>query len=853
MWSTMRMWLFLMIPMMCAAQIQNDEEALALRRIADFWQEGEYQIAKGQIEEYLKQFPESSYSDTLCAALGDLLLREKNYSNALKCYSRIASKEWITQVFLNRMQCLYHLEWYATLADECEFFLSENPTDKSAIQATYYLAISLYQQCLNASKNPELLEKLALRAHPHFTTLFQSELSAEVSHAFAHLCCILKDFSKASDIYLELADSDEKNRENLLFQAAMLQTEFDKEKASETFGLIAALGQARAQDAAFNRLVLNFDLGKFEELVRSKEEIYKELSPQKAGFARLFLGRSFIHLKKYSEAIAELKLFIEIEAPYEQIRVGLIHLLDAAQQINDLKSLDTALAKLGAQDPERPKALFARAILLKKDHQIEEAKKQLAELLFTFEEFPQQPQAAFELAHLEYQANAWESCYERSRFFVKNFPSHELISFAWRYFVSSSAQLAIQEAPQEALLKTRLTADLESLLKQPGLLSEAERCDWQFLLAKTYYELNKPEEALSTLDPLLNHTFAQEANARLLMALLQRKKSPEEFCRYAEDALSLKADLIAPAQIHIALFNAYLGRSKTDPKQIDQAAEHLYLALELKGDLQEENLNWLADYYYQRAEKEALSAQRAITLLSQSPSTETNVLKLAKLYSAQNRTVEQVALLEKNIESLVAEAQLLLAEGYTRIGKKEKALELFDRILADPSTARSAVNASASLQRTRLKKPFENDLSELAACLKNLVLQRSLANEPIHLEAALDYIDLQSKNDLEKRLSLLAKTKDEFESTADLLSKDYQEARKTLAQKDLIYRDYISFFDAEIYLYKSKLSTDSILQKELQAKAKDLLLQIKAHSANCPLASRVTDRLQQLNVDEPSF
>ena len=55
------------------------EEGLKVRRIADFWEEGEYQIAKDQMEEFLAEFPESSYAGTLCTALGDLFLREKNY------------------------------------------------------------------------------------------------------------------------------------------------------------------------------------------------------------------------------------------------------------------------------------------------------------------------------------------------------------------------------------------------------------------------------------------------------------------------------------------------------------------------------------------------------------------------------------------------------------------------------------------------------------------------------------------------------------------------------------------------------------------------------------------------------
>src|SRR3989338_1376902 len=66
--------------------VETEEEGLFLRRIADFWQEGEYQIAKSQMEEFIVEYPESPFSDALCAALGDLFLREKNFSTALNYY-----------------------------------------------------------------------------------------------------------------------------------------------------------------------------------------------------------------------------------------------------------------------------------------------------------------------------------------------------------------------------------------------------------------------------------------------------------------------------------------------------------------------------------------------------------------------------------------------------------------------------------------------------------------------------------------------------------------------------------------------------------------------------------------------
>ncbi len=56
------------------------------------------------------------------------------------------------------------------------------------------------------------------------------------------------------------------------------------------------------------------------------------------------------------------------------------------------------------------------------------------------------------------------------------------------------------------------------------------------------------------------------------------------------------------------------------------------------------------------------------------------------------------------------------------------------------------------------------------------------------------------------------------------------------------------FFDIEILMAKSDLSADIGVQKELQAKAKDLLLQIRSECDHPALLKRVAPRLQNADV-----
>ncbi len=844
-------WIFLWIgPLLYGAG--GDEEALFLRRIADFWQEGEYQIAKTQIEEFISEYPESPFSDTLSAALGDLFLREKNYSNALKYYAQIQSSEFTQRAFLNRMQCLYELQWHATLADECEAYLN----NESNLQVTYFLAIALYHQCINASQQIDHLQQLAQRAKPHFEALSQSELSSETAQAYAHICCILKEHEKAVEIYLDLAKKEPQLEEEMLFQVGLIQSECAKDLALETFDRIAKLGRKKAKEAAYNRMVLAFELGKYEEI--AKQELLGEIPEELRGTARLFLGRSLLYLKRYEEAVKELQAYLEEAPPVEPFYAALLSLLDAAYQCGDLISLDKAIEQLAAKDPnhqEMPKALFSRAQVLKRKERFSEAKEQLQGLMDRFPTFPQKAQVLFELAHLDYKEKAWSSCYESSLRFLNIFPKHELAFYIRKYFASSSVEIAKQK-PEH---RKQLIEDLIALLEQTPP-SEEEKQEWQLLLAKTYYELSQYKEAIACLQN------QKTANGRLLLSLCYRDVDHdiEQFCKLAEEALSEGADLIDQGQIHSLLYNGYLEIAKGDA-DLQRAAHHLYQAFEANADLKIENLLWLADYSFANlteintpnpnfsssctAAQTSSLLKKCIGLIQHTEGAlqshlDPLVCKQAKLYSLLGRVDEAIALLAP-LSSPSDEAQLLLAENYVKKGFIEQATALFDAIVDSAGTVRSPLSASASLQGAKLKIATGHpNRTEIATQLKTLIIQKNLEAEPLFLEAALEYIGLMGDNNPEKRLSLLQKTKEDFEQTDSLLSKDYHAARAKNLQKDKLFQNYMKLIDAQILREQAQIDLQN--QKDLQAKAKDLLLQI----INEPIASALEERTRKLLNDE---
>ncbi len=821
----LRWFLFLIFPLLTHSQEWpqgNEEESHFLRRIADFWQEGEYSIAKSQMEEFLQSHPESAFTDILSAALGDLHLREKNFSAALSCYAKVQSSEWTERIFLSRMQCLYEMQWYATLADECESYLQkEAPAEK--LQATYFLAISLYQQCLNAVKDPETLQKLALRAKVPFEKLLESELSGEAAQAFAHLCCILKDFPRAAHIYEGLATQDPEGAEELLFQAGLIYAEYDKERAIGTFAQIHAMGQKRSQEAAFNQFVLLHDLGRHEELAQMKTELLADIPADKQSMAHLFLGKSFLAMKQYGEATKELLMYVQ-ETPTE---TALNLLLETASAEGNLSAVDLAIAKWREHFPssgELPKAFFARAHVLKKQEKRSEARAELEKLLGEFSTFPDRSDALFELAHLEHQDLLWEGCRASSEQFLSEFPTSPLAPFAARYLLSSGAHLN---------QKQQFIADIQKWGALPAF-SDQERDTWQFFAAKALFDLGESSLATESLASLVQRDFPERKDALLLLALCHREDP--RFCSLAEEALTQGTSLMEPRQVHILLFNAYLAQHA-----LEEASNHLYAAFEAKAPIQATNLLWLADQYQQRLEKKGdlFLAQRTATILEkvlQEDPSEEVFCQLAKSYLLLSRPQDAKALLEP-FDEPQKETKRLLAESYLRTGQEERGETLLDEILKQSANVRSKTTAAACLQSARLK--LNKQRPQALAQLKDLVLQKTLANEPIHLEAALDYIDAQE----EKKLTLLKKIKADFEGQEDLLSKDYHAARKALPEKDLIYQAYMQWMESEILSFS--------MQKELQAKAKHLLLQIVQTGAPEPLLDRVTARLKTHEDSQP--
>jgi tetratricopeptide (TPR) repeat protein len=814
-------------PLLCMGQTNaTEEESLFLNRISDFWEEGEYKIAKSQIQEFLSLYPNSPFADTLCSALGDLFVREKNYSQAIDYYAQIKDPEIASKIFIHRMQCLHSLQWHSILADECEAYLQKERTEKELdLQVTYYLAMALYEQCLNLENDPENLLVLASKAKPYFETLFRSPVKIDVAPAFAHLLKMLKEFEQSAAIYLDLASNNPSSE--MLFYAALSQSAYDPELSLKTFEQIE--GNQKPQ-AVFNRLLLLFDLKKYNDLLSEKETFLQEISPSDQPMAHLLFGRSLLLTGNPKEASKELLLYIETQSSQNpSLLSALSAWVDALFEASDLSQLYAALDTIKGFYPDSNllnQAKLSIALLLQKENEYLKAK----ELLETADETAE---ILFTLIQLSKQTNNWICCRQYAQDFLLRYSDHQETPIVQQYLIAASSELATLSDDG----KLTLILDLQHLLTKE--IAPDVKTSFQTLLAQTLILTNQHEKALPILLEIKNQVNPDKKGLIYLLLSICYKEGIQDlslFIEYGEKVFLVENTDIDQGSLHKALYMAYLSCNN-----LEKAQEHLVKAFELKVSIDSNALIWLSQRYANQG-----MIEQAISVLESQQEIPEFLGPLAKLYSFNNKKGKGISLLERHLNTLSEETLLDLANLYVDQGEIEKAEPILKSLFQDKSALRTFVGASACLQSARLQmKKIQNNpsdiedpiLQNILVQLKNLVLQKNIAFEPIYLEAALDYVNLQGTS-VEKKISLLKKMKNDFENQEDILSKDYHLGKEKNEQQKRIHEAYMNLIDAEIDQLTGSLENDLILQKQLQAKAKDLLLRLIEDHTHPELVAR---------------
>ncbi|NGX53327.1 MAG: hypothetical protein K1000chlam4_00036 [Chlamydiae bacterium] len=765
-----------------APLFHSEEEEFFARRIIDLWQDKEHDLAVSQIRLFIEEFPESPWVDHCYSLLGDIALNNKRYKDALAAFEKIHSEELKKNLHVKRWHALYQLKLYTQLFEEIAPHASR--FSEKDEEGRFYYAESCFREALtllNYEEGKEQARALCEEALPYYTQLVESPLfGLSAKMALAEIHRLLDSPAEAVSLYLSLADELQNEKgEEILFHAGMVLAEFDQDKALEIFARLARSGQEKSSEAAGMWFYLLAKKQAWDTLVQEKKLLLSRLSDEKKALCHFYLGKTFFDRKEYGTALEHFDNSLDLDLKTPHDKTALLSLMICSKKMNDMQSMEKGYAlfkkRFGKKALEIGKVTLLRA-------QVYRDSDEKAKALALFDKII---------------GNQWaeqEQAYH------------------------ARVRLAITMALKEKNW-TELASKLEKALADEEIFTRSEKAIMQTLLAESYLALGRYQTAETLLqDHLQRCGESAKTHALLAQCYLKDGADPEQPISHGERALQLNPGL---KELHLPLFNAYLELAKTKPDENfeEKAAHHLYEGANL-SPISLENRFWLANYYYLSVESQfnREKALRAIFLLEplvEDPTHfDSSLVKLSALYEWVGDYEKAFSLLEKLSSP---PAKLRLANLFHSVGKREKAMPLYQNLeeLADLSVAGEArlqvaryLFASLSVAEKRVESPH---MKEVLHRLNDLKLRKSLASEPIHLEAALDHAEFTAASvHQEERdttlLKLLLKVKDEFTTEKDIWSKDYHSTRKLLPDQDRIYQAYMRYLDARIFLLQAKMA-----------------------------------------------
>ncbi|MBI2742305.1 MAG: tetratricopeptide repeat protein [Chlamydiales bacterium] len=879
-----------LLPSLKPIKNTSPQEALQLRRIAEFWKEGDYQAAKMQILDLLSKKPDTNAREQLYTMLGDLYFFDNKHAEAVDAYAKVTDADLKKKSQLNYLRSLFSLNRYPDVIKETARELNEAGGDRFELH--YLLAESLWRQGMQ-TKDEEKKLRILEKAKQEYRILEKTSFKEASLLPMAYIHREMKESAEAAALFLQLAQKYPDKKEELLFQAACLQVQTNKEEACKTFASVYQLAGKKAKAAAFNQLLLLFQMEKYSELITAQEIARKYLAQEKLPLVQFYIGKSHFALKNYKLAVVPLQMFLaDKQASSSEVKSALLCLINCAKETRDLSLMENSVKKMGELFPEDldyAKTLVLHAQVAEELGDVAAAREQIQRVLVAFPNHEEKEALSFEQCRLLVKAQQWEQGRAAFSDFLQTFSSSAQAASAWHQLVHA-ALMERKNAKEEQLgaKNEMLVSVLKEALSKDQVWKQEEKESYVFLMGKTLYSMGRWEESAKSLETFLQAfaTSSSSAEAHLLVALALHRAGTEgmNFLTHAEQALSLNPNLENRSVLRLMLYNAYLkeaGQRQGDKDLIEKAADHLYAcAMQNDVEVKRDNLLWLANYYYGRAKADKggnysaratqlferiLKELKAIT--ADTLFLEGEALKYAELLTLVDNYQGAIALLGdlKSIYEAKPDlswkfqrrALLDLGRAYAHVKETERAVATYDYLINTSSHTLSTAADTALLERARLEygllqKEEKSDanprLSSILAALKDLQIKKRLTSEPIHLEAALDYALIKSElvpqeKRLEKLLALLKSAKEEFLSEEDPDAQEYQACRLRQSDKDQLFVTYMKFIDSLILQTQAALTENEEEAKEMKLKADALLEELK--NSNSELTPYLRDKLEK--------
>lgn len=835
---------------------KTEAEAQFVRRIVACWKDKEHLLVRSQVKQFSQEYPESQYLDSLWAMLGDLEYSQECFEDALFAYNLIKDKSFQSSILIKKLDTLHQLQKWSELSCTTKLYLPkkmeeiELPKQEAFV---FYYAEALHNQaqrhCLINKKHSGLSRQLDETAKQYYEILLNSSYREKAHLRLAEIHISFGNEKRAAELYLSLC-KDKKSlfsQEDLLMQAAHLQDKVNPEAAIKLYSEVVALDRNRAGEAFEKKMHVLFSMDRYLEIIAAQEEIAKAENPR---LTFIFI-QALCALDRYEEAFERIEPLLIYQE--KQLLLTAIHCAQKTHNHEKLEHWVALFERFFSHDSDFSKALYYLFLSYKEEEQIQKAEYTLARLMSLFPEYREQPTLYFEYNLLQLKQKKWEDCRQAFRLFISKYPHDELCSDAFKYLIHATWKEfeELQSNEKKKILCHELFKDITLAIDYEGKSDTDQRRYFQLQLAKLHYLCQEYEETIALLDNL--SSFDQNGyQIHLLLALSHRMISSdlETFIHHAQKALEFQTAENENLALHHHLFTAFILLAKEEAskeKQQDflkQAAEHLYSAIQQENLCTEQQLDWLGKYFYNqivnqigieeeftvlkepKLQQAATKALLALQKMHNHP-TDEQIWRMSQLYGWQGKRDDQILLLEQlikrhssNQNSFLAQIYVHLAMAEETLGNSSKALKDYQEAIKIAKERTSYEIQMAKLQYARLCIPHlknrsltNSEVLKVLGYLQEVKTQKKFTQEPLHLEAAIDHAFFQSsfapKGKGEQELvHLLIHAKQEFTSLEDISSKNYQECRKRMPDKEGIYQAYLLLIDAHIANAEAKIALE---------------------------------------------
>lgn len=823
-------------------------ESIRLRQIADYWKEQEYTLARERIYQFLKTYPTTVFKEQLYAMLADLFLKEKNYQAAIDFYQKIPCKKRSQNTLFHYVYCLYQLGLWEEVVNQAPVVMKHASTTKEQLDTVRFSFAGALMQISLKTENLSYKKDLLLQAESEYKRLSSTCYACDSLYSLAHIYVLLEKPNQAAHLYLILAEKDPENKERYLFQAGYLQMKMDPDKAIENFEKVCALKKEKASQSVHLLLQMLFQKKEYSKLLSMREKFSDLLILDP--LISYYIGKSLYQVNHPDQAIFFLTQFLEdpnIDAAYE--KSAIITLISCAKITKNWPLLEEKLEYLIQSFPQETQTLdliLMYAQLCKQEQNWGKMAYYLKNAIDLFPNYPEKETLIYEKALCSIYEQKLEEGIHQILDFLENFPNSAYAKQAWRQLLNCCMQDVKRSsldlyATKQALFITHATKSLE----QEELFSEEERKKIHWLLVQSLFEQKQYQRALDLSEKYVEQ-YGNSSDTYLCTALCQEHLgfSSLQIAENFEKAL-IDSKTTHGRICNRKLYNLYLSVAQEMPEETREAfflkaADCLFTNIDEFIELN--NLDWLAHFYYQQfetAEKEEKQfyAKRAkisfeklldYSSLPVESWLELEVLKLCTLYNHLGEKAKKTPLLEilaqqqKDFSHIEWKWQrrilFELAISYQEQKRYEEAIKTYDNLIDSSKHVLSYYGSAALLEKARLQffllpksERQENSIAITVICdaLKEVEIKKKLLSEPLHLEAALEYIEIKScisSKPMEKKLELLLQMQDSFSLIEDPSVQYYLSTQDLFPDKIQLYQDYLNFVDLEITSIRAQLA-----------------------------------------------